>query len=167
MRKYIYIFISLVLFLGISWFSSKPAEVSSGQSDTVIVRLNIMTEEELIEEPERAATVRHNVRKLTHFCIYGVLGIFVCLSASAFIETKVIAYLIALSTTVILATLDEFHQSFVPGRSMELTDVMIDGLGAALFSVVLMLILHIVNEKRKKSEIFYYGNKNAVGIKNL
>ncbi len=167
MRKYIYIIISLVLFIGISWFSSRPAEISSSQSDTVIVKLNIMTEEELIKDHVQANKVRHSVRKAAHFSIYGILGVFVCLSVSSFIETKIIAYLTALSITIILAILDEFHQSFVPGRSMEFTDVMIDGLGAAIFSLVIMLGVHIFNEKKKKSEIYYYRNKNAVGIKNL
>ncbi len=167
MRKYIYVIISLVLFLGISWFSSKPAEVSSGQSDTVIVKLKIMTEEELVEEPVKASKVRHSVRKFTHFSIYGLLGVFVYLSTSSFIEAKIIAYFSGVFFTTILASLDEFHQSFVPGRSMEFTDVLIDGLGAATFSLIVMILIHIFNEKKRKSEIFYYGNKNAIGIKNL
>lgn len=41
--------------------------------------------------------------------------------------------------TVLYAISDEWHQSFVPGRSAEVSDVLIDSSGALLFCVFLLL----------------------------
>ncbi len=164
MKKYIFIAISILLYLGIYWFSSKPAPVSSQQSDNVIVKMKIMTEKEIKEEPARASKTRFTVRKLAHFSIYGVLGVFVFLSVCSFVESNLLAFLIALPLTSILAAIDEFHQSMVPGRSMELRDVMIDTLGAASFILVIIIILKLLNKNKKSSNVYYYGNNKLQGM---
>lgn len=44
---------------------------------------------------------------------------------------------LALGLTVLYALSDEFHQSFVPGRTPSLWDVLIDGVGAVLALVLI------------------------------
>lgn len=63
--------------------------------------------------------------KVAHFCLYAVLGV---LLARAGERTGVGP--IALTAIGLLYGLsDEFHQSFVPGRSMEVADWVADALG--------------------------------------
>ena len=44
------------------------------------------------------------------------------------------------------AATDEFHQLFVPGRSGQMTDVMIDSVGCLIGCLVTCLILHLVRK---------------------
>ena len=68
------------------------------------------------------------LRKLAHFCEYGVLGLLLARAAGR--ET------VALAAGVAYAVTDELHQSFVPGRNAAFRDVAIDWAGV-LFGVVL------------------------------
>jgi VanZ family protein len=54
---------------------------------------------------------------------------------------------LALFLSVMYAFLDEWHQSFIPGRSAELRDVFIDSIGSFLGIMVYILILKIFLEK--------------------
>ena len=51
-----------LIFSGIFWLSSKDAQKSSDQSNDLIVKLKLMTEEEMINEPERAASYQFGIR---------------------------------------------------------------------------------------------------------
>lgn len=75
--------------------------------------------------------------KIAHFGIFGILG---------FLMTRAVVFgrreagwrsvLAGLLVIAIYAALDEFHQSFVPGRSVEVTDFLADCLGAGVFSII-------------------------------
>ena len=79
------------------------------------------------------------VRKSAHFIEYAILGFSVArsmkLSGAKHSFTSVIACAIYAST-------DEFHQSFTPGRSSELKDVLLDTLGASFGILIYWLITH-------------------------
>lgn len=60
--------------------------------------------------------------------------------------------LLALAATAAYAATDEFHQLFVPGRSGQLKDVLIDTAGGALGLGLLALILYL-KRRRKMKEI--------------
>lgn len=69
-----------------------------------------------------------HVDKIAHFMVYGLLGTLVCrtqrLDARGAAGALVIASLYGVS--------DELHQSFVPGRTLQLADWIADTCGAAL-----------------------------------
>ncbi len=67
--------------------------------------------------------------KLAHFCAYGLLGSLVCRALGSGGWRGAIAA--ALLTSAYGAS-DEWHQSFVPGRSPEVADWVADTLGAAV-----------------------------------
>lgn len=56
----------------------------------------------------------------------------------------------ALAATAAYAATDEFHQLFVPGRSGQLKDVLIDTAGGALGLVLLALILYLKRRRKMK-----------------
>lgn len=149
--------ISLALFSGVFWFSSKDAPTSSKQSDDFIVTLRLMTEEEMIQEPEKASTFRFGIRKMAHFSIYLWLGIFIFLTLKEFTDALGFAFLMGWVITLILAGVDEYHQSFVPGRSMEIRDILIDGAGAFLGIVILYLLFKAKDKKRSYQNVYYFS----------
>ena len=84
------------------------------------------------------------LRKLAHGGIYFLLGI--ALTGVLISQrTKRVLWLVPLIGGV-LAALDEFHQSFVPGRGPSIFDVLIDvigvGLGMGLVLLVKMIYCH-------------------------
>jgi VanZ family protein len=89
--------------------------------------------------------LNHFLRKTGHVSGYGVLCV---LAFRAWRRTlssgAVLAAVFALFTTLATASLDEWHQSFVPGRTGTPVDVAIDMAGAALFlGVALALFRHL------------------------
>lgn len=64
--------------------------------------------------------------KFAHFAVYGLLGTLVCRIKGG--RSALLALLIA----SVYGASDEWHQSFVPGRSSDVADWIADTLGAAL-----------------------------------
>lgn len=75
------------------------------------------------------------IRKSAHFTEYFILGILVYNLIRSYNKKTYISLIIC----ILYAVSDEIHQMFVPGRSCQMLDVMIDSLGA-LLSIFLMLI---------------------------
>lgn len=72
--------------------------------------------------------------KMAHALSYGLLGV-LCLIGLAEGEWRRVTWRRCLAAVVLAAAYgatDEFHQSFVPGRSPDLADLVADAFGAAL-----------------------------------
>lgn len=85
------------------------------------------------------------VRKLAHFTEYLILGILIINLLKDYTNNPLF---ISIIICLIYATSDEFHQLFVPGRSCQLRDIMIDTLGSIL-GIFLYKIL-IIKDTIKK-----------------
>lgn len=90
-----------------------------------------------------------DIRKLAHFSIYFALG-FSCLLSFSDITRKNIFYSVLFS--FVYALTDEFHQSLIPGRGPQFTDVLIDTTGALCGSFIGFTFFNFKNifEKRRK-----------------
>lgn len=95
--------------------------------------------------------LHHFIRKNAHFFIYLVLGVLVkvALMNSGIRGFKAIG--IGLAICVGYAFSDEFHQSFVPGRGAQLSDVVIDSCGAGLGMVLQILLFKYLLKREKDS----------------
>ncbi len=147
----IIIFISGTIFS----FSSQDSEKSSGVSgkiaegiiNTIPKYKNITRNEkdELIEKFQKP------IRKTAHFSIYAALGLsIISLTFTYDIKNKK-RILITLISGVLYAISDEIHQTFIPGRSGQVTDVLIDTMGIILSILIFMGINKIYKIKTKKS----------------
>ncbi|HNE05484.1 MAG TPA: VanZ family protein, partial [Anaerolineales bacterium] len=83
------------------------------------------------------------VKKSSHFLVYGLLA----LSYIRALPKR--NHLLAWALAILYALSDEFHQSFVPGRTSSLVDVFVfDNLGA-IVALVLHQYLTIKNNRKE------------------
>ena len=80
------------------------------------------------------------VRKSAHFTIYLILGLLILSFIREFRVVDYRAVLLSVFLTFLYACSDEVHQLFVPGRSGEFLDVLLDSVGA--LSVCLLYTLY-------------------------
>ncbi len=89
-----------------------------------------------VEERGYFKFVEFLIRKLTHFVGFGciALGIYFVWGKRRFPAS------VAIVGTAIIAILDEFRQSFTPGRMMSGQDVLVDTAGAIVFVGIVVFV---------------------------
>src|SRR5699024_1969672 len=112
----------------IFYLSHQPASVSSGLSSGIAATIIGIIQHVFSLFPIDADAVHHLIRKGAYFFAYFVLGMLV-IHALRLPYLKGAAF--ALFICVLYAISDEVHQLFIPGRSGEMRDVLIDSAGAA------------------------------------
>ena len=94
---------------------------------------------------QRFVLIHFLVRKSAHFCSYGILSAFAFFSwratFPAFKAWSVRWSGLALLLTLVAASGDEFHQSFVPSRTASPRDVLLDMVGAIFFQIAIAIWL--------------------------
>ena len=89
------------------------------------------------------------IRKLAHLFEYMVLAVILIIIFKLFSFRKSTLCTTTLFLIILIGTLDEFYQSFIPGRSSLVSDVLIDTLGGVL-AVILYLFLAEIRYLIKK-----------------
>lgn len=89
------------------------------------------------------------IRKLTHITVFGILAVLFYRALKPWRFTFLGAWIL----TVLYAASDEWHQSFQPNRSPEVTDVMIDACGA----VIALIIYKIVSYRGQQKNLPFQG----------
>lgn len=138
-------------------FSSQVAEESAQSSQTVAYQIVSWQnevfqlekgEEELVAQ---ADSMQFSIRKCAHMCEYAVLAVLFFLHLGCYPLKRKWAVALSWGLTVCYAALDEGHQLLVMGRSGEIRDVCIDGLGGMIgLGVVLALGKVAERGKRRK-----------------
>lgn len=83
----------------------------------------------------------HLIRKCGHFVEYFILSLLVLRGIRAGRRDARIAWaLAAIAIVACYASLDEFHQIFVPGRTPAITDVLLDTIGGICAQIVVALV---------------------------
>lgn len=151
-RRWLYLALMALVMGVIFWFSAQPAAASQGMSDGFLAWLLDGRVPFLSWLANSGFFEWFNIRKCAHAFVYGTLGVL----AALFVGTwrgpgwKLAAY--AWLISVLYACSDEWHQAFVPGRSCELRDVLIDA-GGALAGVLLIWLVRSIKEKRKRRTV--------------
>lgn len=89
------------------------------------------------------------VRKLAHLTIFALLGMATRLAIGYKSKSRLTGMIIALLICGLYALLDEWHQVYIPGRSAQLIDVVIDMIGAS-FGIMIIECINIVLNSIKK-----------------
>ncbi len=107
-----------------------------------------------------AYELNHVLRKTSHFLGYGVLGVLFTrvwlptllqFMRGSWLSPRLHAIGYAVLCTCSVASLDEIHQSFLPGRTSSLLDVVIDTSGATLLSFIFLAVLWIRRQAAVRS----------------
>ncbi|WP_281252956.1 VanZ family protein [Oceanobacillus senegalensis] len=144
---------AVVLWMAVIFtFSHESGTASSERSTGVTVLIETAINTVI---PADAGMDRENfqyfIRKTAHFSVYFVLSILVvnALRASNVVRSR--AWWLTLLISILYAASDEFHQLFIPGRSGQVTDVLIDTVGASVGLGVYWLSSWIWRKERRKT----------------
>ena len=133
MKKKIILWILVVLWMGvIFYFSSRNAEESTSQSQGLIGKTTIIDNYKEEDKEEALENIDRVFRKITHACVFFVLSILVCLALKEYNIPINKLLLYAFIICFLYACSDEIHQIYVPGRSGEFRDVLIDNIGVVI-----------------------------------
>lgn len=154
--RYCSILPALIMLFFIFCFSAQDGEESGSLSyhiscevvhKTASVLSLDYTEEEILNT---ANSIHLLIRKAAHVSEYFLLTMLLYLPMRVLILTKCSTkkrLLLCFVLAVIFAALDEFHQTFVAGRSGNPTDVLIDSLGVAA-AILILLLLHLFHRRK-------------------
>ena len=94
--------------------------------------------------------IHHYVRKSGHFIGYGLIGLawlrawWMTLPRSRFLPDA----LLALAGTALVASCDEWHQTFLPNRTGTPWDVLLDCTGAITLQLIVYVFMRTLRPKR-------------------
>lgn len=111
---------------------------------------------------ENPILIEFFLRKLAHVIVFFFLTIAIFFLSYQYISRASIALLVSFGAGFILAVLDEFRQSFVPGRVASAVDVFIDMIGVTMAVFVIIFSLIITSGGRDR----YFKPKGIKGTPN-
>lgn len=157
-RKIIFTILILLNCMTIFYFSNQIADDSGRQSSRVVgIILKLIPFINDRQEPDRTMIIETIltpiVRKMAHFSIYAMLGI-LTMNYMDTIEGKKTSKkaIYALMFCFLYAMTDEFHQYFIPGRSAEIRDVLIDSSGALMGILLTIGAIRIIKKVKNNIE---------------
>ncbi|SDY52725.1 VanZ family protein [Tindallia californiensis] len=118
---------------------------------------------------ENPVLIEFFLRKLAHVIIFFFLTIAIFILLYQYISKASIAMILSFFLGFVLAVLDEFRQSFVPGRVASAVDVFIDMIGVSLGILFILFALIITSgeryrflkhKKMKKKSLYPKVNKH-------
>lgn len=130
------------------FFSGQSAEESGSLSRAVtefVLRL-------LPSLPLTMEQLHPIIRKLAHFSLFGLEGFLLGLALMRTLPRKRFGVAAAVIACTLMAVLNEYHQSFMDGRSCEVRDMIIDSAGSltgiAVGAGLLLLIRRLCRRRR-------------------
>lgn len=146
---------AVVMMAVIFLFSSKNADQSNATS-TPIAEKALEAYEALFGEAKMAeeswfSILHHLIRKAAHMTEFGVLTILLAFHFKVRGFSGLKLFLYSSAAGIGYAATDEFHQLFVPGRSGQISDVLIDGAGAVTGAALFLLAIRIYSGKHHKN----------------
>lgn len=151
MKKIIFRIILIMLlcltFYTIFQFSSENSIQSSSRSMKVMRKVvDIFPYTKNLNESTKIKIVKKSqpiIRKLAHFSIYTLVGILIMTFMSTYKLLLFKKFSISTIVGLCYAISDEYHQSFVPGRSAEIRDVVIDTSGVVFGIIIVLTIIFV------------------------
>lgn len=151
-RRIFFIIASLMWMIMIFCFSSRTGVESTGDSNRIgmLIGKTIVPGFEQWGEGKQqqfAEQIDYPIRKTAHAMEYAVLGIFL---TCAYVDINTISrrkWFIPWLIGTVYAVSDEFHQLFVPGRSGQVTDVLLDSSGVLVGVLCTCFIIKLVKKR--------------------
>lgn len=159
-RKIIYTTLTIIWLIVIFIFSSMNTQESNNKSKQTIKKTvektteiseNIGITENKIPPQKINSTVNklnYPLRKCAHASEYAVLAILIIFTINAFTNNNYSIKKILLTVLIcfVYSLTDEYHQSFVPGRTSLFTDCLIDTTG----SIIACMVYSVVKKVKER-----------------
>lgn len=130
-------------------FSNQGGNKSSSTSSKVTrVIINVIVKDKEAPDKQTEERIEKVVRKGAHYTIYTIGGLLIMNYAYSMEKTKKQKILGSLLLGAFYAGTDELHQYFVPGRSAQITDVVLDSFGVITGILIYLLIRDFVENKK-------------------
>lgn len=131
-------------------FSAQNGEDSSGMSEKVLMFLCGIFD--YSPSPDMRQLLTLLIRKGAHMTEFGILALLWLGTLRSAADKALWNYPAAFAASSFYAATDEFHQLFVSERAGQVTDWMIDSLGAILFLCIGWLIIRAIDNKTINSK---------------
>jgi len=147
---------NILWMLFIFYLSSQPARVSNNLSKKItILFVNFTKQVQEINfiSQKHFSEINDIIRQYAHVVVYIVLAIFVVNALRGSGMNVLMSCLLAFLISVIFACSDEIHQMFVPGRGVQLQDLIMDCigvlLGLAIYTICTLFFKKVIKSKGK------------------
>ena len=153
-RNYAFGILAILWMIVIFSFSARTSDVSTNDSNriglfigkTFTPGFNEWSKE---EQMSFAQKIDHPIRKTAHAMEYAILGALVT-GAYCTRKRKTVSCIgIPWAISTVYAASDEFHQLFVPGRSGQVSDVILDSTGVIVGVLLMVFILRKIQKRTK------------------
>ncbi|MBE7032060.1 MAG: hypothetical protein E7401_03750 [Ruminococcaceae bacterium] len=150
--------LAIVYFYFISIHSAKPAEVSTNESKE-LAKKTFAVVQKTVEavSKDKGAEVSYIlifvfVRKLAHLINFFILSFLYSMTAYRTGNDLIKVFTAAMVCGLFGSIIDEGHQFFVPGRSSEIKDVIIDFLGVCIGCITFLSVFLLLNKRMLRKE---------------
>ncbi len=136
MRVFLKYWLPLLIWLGVIFIGSSDL-MSAAHTSRFLVPFLLWLKPDI--SPETLALIQFVVRKCAHLTEYAILALLLFRAAFCGTNRKWSMSILCVSVwiaCVLVATVDEFHQSFVESRGASVWDVMIDT-GGTIFGLLI------------------------------
>ena len=147
-------YVPLILWIGVIFFLSSPAGSALETSKFIGPLLRFL----FPAAPEETLRIYHGyVRKFAHFAEYAILAFWAirAFSTSSVGFLRNSRFWLAILLVVLIAALDEYHQSFEPSRTSSVYDVLLDCIGGSTTAFVFWLFTerrsHVSGDTEQRS----------------
>ena len=150
---------AVIIMIVIFCFSSVPADTSSEDSLTIAENLLTIYENVTTNSYEGSnrtlilEDINHIVRKSSHFLEYLVLAFSLAFHLKVSKARNVWRFTLPVIISAIYAASDEYHQTFIPGRSGQISDVVLDTLGASAGMLLFVMVISLRAIQNSKTGI--------------
>ena len=140
-----------VIWLGVIFYNrTRPGEISQKSSNEIInvakkvIKIPAVS---IDEAGSKFKDVNFYIRKNAHFFQYLILGLLLCSALRQFKLNKGTEIFLMLFLLLLFPVIDELIQKYIPGRTSNITDIVIDFSGGVL-AVVLSIISHKMHKEK-------------------
>lgn len=134
MKRMILLIVAVCSIATMLYFSSRTAEISSQQSQAILdILLNLGFE-----------TNSYFIRKLAHFIIFIIIGFCVSMFIGCYLTNPTTTSITSIVISSCYACIDEYLQTYIPGRYGSVNDVILDISGVIIGIILYNIINHFM-----------------------
>ncbi|MGN1412068.1 MAG: VanZ family protein [Oscillospiraceae bacterium] len=156
-KSIIFLILTLFVMVIIFIFSNQEGNISYGQSYIFEKIFQKISSKFNLDIPLIHGSLAYTVRKYAHVFLYFILGLFTSLVSHSVLSKRnmkfknFLGFLISCVICFLYACTDEYHQTFIDGRTGKFSDVLVDAIGFVSSIGLVTVIKSLKDTFSKKS----------------